>query len=134
MIVGFTGTQYGMTEYQARQFITILQKFSIDEFHHGMCIGADEVAERLVRTNFPHIPVHGHPPKITAKKSRTSEPNYIYAPKDYLDRNHDIVDACHLLIATPFTLNEELRSGTWATIRYAWKKNVPVNIISPRPQ
>jgi len=134
MILGFTGTQYGMTPYQASMFVTYIHKFTVDEFHHGMCIGADELAERLVRKNFPNVTIHGHPPKISAKKSRTSEPNVIYPPKDYLVRNHDIVDVSHLLIATPFTFKEQVRSGTWSTIRYAWQQNVPVYIITPSPQ
>ena len=50
-------------------------------------------------------------------------------PKDYLDRNHDIVDQTDLLIATPKENTEVLRSGTWATIRYAKKINKPTWII-----
>ena len=53
----------------------------------------------------------------------------MYAEKRYLERNRDIVDACDILIACPRTLKEELRSGTWATVRYARKVGKPVAIL-----
>ena len=58
-------------------------------------------------------------------------PNYIRPAKPPLDRNHDIVERCDLLIATPHTVEEQLRSGTWATIRYARKVHRPHYIIRP---
>ena len=51
--------------------------------------------------------------------------------KDYLDRNHDIVDETELLIACPKEPEEITRSGTWATIRYARKKKKKLRIILP---
>ena len=48
-----------------------------------------------------------------------------------LVRNHKIVGAVHLLIATPKTDKEELRSGTWATIRYAKKVRLSTCIVYP---
>jgi predicted Rossmann fold nucleotide-binding protein DprA/Smf involved in DNA uptake len=38
-----------------------------------------------------------------------------------LERNHLIVAACDVLNAAPLQDEEILRSGTWATIRYARK-------------
>jgi hypothetical protein len=51
--------------------------------------------------------------------------------KEYLDRNHDIVDSSDLLIAVSESTVEVLRSGTWATIRYAKKLRKPIKIIYP---
>lgn len=51
--------------------------------------------------------------------------------KEYIQRNHDIVDDSDMLIAFPSTMNEILRSGTWATIRYAKKRGKMVLIIFP---
>ena len=51
--------------------------------------------------------------------------------KPPLDRNRDIVDACDVLIATPKDFVEELRSGTWATVRYARKQRKPLVIVWP---
>jgi hypothetical protein len=52
-------------------------------------------------------------------------------PKGYLDRDHDIVDMSYLLIATPQTFDEQTRSGTWATVRYARKLRSKLLIIYP---
>ncbi len=49
-----------------------------------------------------------------------------------LDRNRDIVAAVSILIAAPETDIEEQRSGTWATVRYARKKGIPVVIVIER--
>jgi hypothetical protein len=48
-----------------------------------------------------------------------------------LDRNKMMVDDCEALIATPRLMVEELRSGTWSTIRYARKCRKPVHIVWP---
>lgn len=53
-----------------------------------------------------------------------------YEPDWEPKRNHDIVDATEWLIATPKKF-EEIRSGTWATVRYAKKVKKPVTIIWP---
>ena len=52
-------------------------------------------------------------------------------PRDYLDRNKDIVNNCDLLIAAPKENTEVLRSGTWSTVRYAKQLGVTVVIIEP---
>jgi hypothetical protein len=46
-------------------------------------------------------------------------------------RNHDIVDETELLIACPGELAEAVRSGTWATVRYARKLGRPIVIFWP---
>jgi hypothetical protein len=53
-------------------------------------------------------------------------------PKPYLVRNHDMVDQSEFLIGTPGEEQEVLRSGTWATIRYARKLKRPILIILPK--
>jgi hypothetical protein len=43
MIIGFTGTRYGMTDKQKSSLQSILSKLeTITEVHHGDCIGAEE--------------------------------------------------------------------------------------------
>jgi hypothetical protein len=54
----------------------------------------------------------------------------MFPEKSYLDRNHDIVDSCSILLALP-TGQEILPSGTWATIRYARRAAVPVLLRLP---
>jgi predicted Rossmann fold nucleotide-binding protein DprA/Smf involved in DNA uptake len=55
----------------------------------------------------------------------------MHPPRSFLERNHDIVDASEVLVAIPKETEEVLRSGTWATIRYAHKLRRRVMIIYP---
>ena len=135
--IGFTGTQRGMTDKQKEQFVSILKhKTSIEVFHHGDCVGSDVEAHRMVIEHFPSTIMHIHPPTKLEKRSfcdRLDAANmvFLHPPQPYLDRNKEIVKRSELLIATPKTSGEILRSGTWATVRYAWKRGIPVVIINP---
>ncbi len=132
MKVGFTGTLSGMNDRQALKLAGFLRALSvpspIDEFHHGDCTGADEQFHKIVGD---YERTYIHPPEDSKKRAWCSS-DHILKPKPYLDRNHDIVDATDVLIATPRTNHEELRSGTWATIRYAIKKEKKLIVIYPR--
>jgi hypothetical protein len=48
-----------------------------------------------------------------------------------LERNKLIVARCDLLLATPETQQEVLRSGTWATIRAARRNSKSHTIVFP---
>lgn len=52
-------------------------------------------------------------------------------PRPYIERNHDIVDACDVLVAIPGTEEQGLRSGTWATMRYAHKQGKRIEAVLP---
>jgi hypothetical protein len=123
--IGFTGTQRGMTEIQAQMVDDYFGTGT--EFHHGDCIGADEQAHRLAKAAGCLIIIH--PPSNLNKRAFCVADN-ILPEKEYLDRNHDIVDSTELLLATP-SGEKVLRSGTWATIRYARKWKKPTIIIYP---
>jgi len=128
MKIGFTGTQVGLTPYQAKELLTMLTNLDyITEFHHGDCIGADKMA-CLVAQDFG-IKIIGHPPDNPVKRCYF-ESDEEREEKPYLKRNKDIVNESDILIACPKG-PEELRSGTWSTVRYARKVGVPVLVISP---
>jgi len=126
--IGFTGTQRGMSYEQGETLLAFLSRNETNEFHHGDCIGADAEAHEIAKAC--HIPIYIHPPLIP-KKRAFKHSKFTYPPKLYLERNHDIVDVCSILIACPHSRSEEMRSGTWATIRYAKKKNKETKIIWP---
>ena len=139
MRIGFTGTRGGMTEHQRRGVKAILRTKmpKTENLHHGDCVGADsEVHDLAIALGIPLIV---HPPVEPSNRafrdvhrdslSRTREVT-ILEPKPYLERNHDIVDATDVLIAAP-SGEEQLRSGTWATIRYARKSGKEVWIVMP---
>jgi hypothetical protein len=127
--LGFTGTQLGMSEHQAREFAALVLRLQPTEFHHGDCIGADAEAHDIVRRISPATHIVVHPPINPDKRafrvatsSRAARPgDVVLQPKEYLERNHAIVDATDLLVAAPRADEEELRRGTWTTVRYARK-------------
>ena len=131
-IIGFTGTKLGMTEPQAQAFQDVLDELRRDctlELHHGDCIGADEDANDIV-IKLGNAQVIVHPPDNPKTRAYCAGSITILPERAYLDRNHDIVNACSILIACPKEDHEEtLRSGTWATIRYAKKQNRDLILI-----
>lgn len=130
MRIGFTGTREGMTAAQRDSLNDLLEQHQPAEVHHGECQGADaQFHEQAFCGTAANIIIH--PPtddryRAYCVGSRITK----MPPKPYLERNHDIVNACDLLIACPKG-PEEQRSGTWATIRFARKVGRPVTIIWP---
>lgn len=98
-------------------------------FHHGDCVNCDEDAAMLAKA-LGYL-VHAHPPFKDNLRAFSEFNDVIHAPKDFLDRNKDIVDVSGIMIATPHTVNEVIRSGTWSTIRYARSLNRELCIIFP---
>ena len=127
MRIGFTGTQKGMTRAQ-RSVLTSLLIIHDGEFHHGDCVGADAQAHDYAK-GFGYTTVI-HPPIKPAKRA-FKDGDHVLPHKDYLDRNKDIVRAADMLIAAPAQMRDELRSGTWSTVRYARKLGRVVHVILP---
>jgi hypothetical protein len=126
--LAFTGTQRGMTLAQRTRWRNVVAGMLPEVFHHGDCIGADAEAHDDVRRAGPLV--HIHPCTITDKRAWCAG-DLMSIPLPPLDRNRVMVDDSEALIACPGSMVEELRSGTWATIRYARKRKKPVHIIWP---
>lgn len=136
MKAGFTGTREGMTGPQREAFFGWLEQQNyLTEFHHGCCVGADAqaVADVSLRAD---VCIVAHPGDLGAMTDADSlaASRVAHKPKANLDRNRDIVDACDVLIAAPKG-PEELRSGTWSTVRYARRraKHHTLRIVIVRP-
>ena len=127
MKIGFTGTQKGMTDYQKNSLRAALLCLEAIEFHHGDCIGSDAEASEIARSL--GYTIICHPPNNESKRAFVKH-NLMLPAKDYLARNHDIVDNTDILYACPDG-PEKLRSGTWSTIRYALKCEKKVVILLP---
>jgi hypothetical protein len=133
MKLGFTGTQKGMTDEQILTVRKILNEPSIEEVHSGDCIGADtdfiQILTNIHGGDAKYMSV-GHIPDNDSKRSflKYGEER---KPKPYLERNHDIVDESDVLLATPKEYTEQLRSGTWTTVRYAKKQGKKVILVYP---
>lgn len=123
MKVGFTGTRSGMSAAQEAQLTFLLLhglNSTVTEFHHGAADGADSQAETLVnslRSAHPHLLGH-----VRIHRWLTDDKP--------LQRNRKIVAHVDILIAAPRRDLEQLRSGTWATVRYARAAGKPVVMLS----
>jgi hypothetical protein len=124
-IVGFTGSSEIITPAQLDALPALLD--GLTEFHHGSCWEADVKAARLVRSLFSFgVTIVSHPGPIG---DESGVDDIILPSLPYLDRNRVIVDSSGELIACPRGTVEVLRSGTWATIRYARQLKRKITII-----
>ena len=127
MKIGFTGSRHGMTDIQRVALRSLLDGMS-GEFHHGDCLGADYQAATIAKSM--GFRIVSHPPADqTLRAFYPSDEER--PPKPYLERNRAIVDETEMLIGTPKEEDEVLRSGTWATLRYAKKLDRPWWRITP---
>lgn len=136
MKLGFTGTQKGMSEEQIKALTQVMiHAVEVTEAHHGMCIGADAQFHYIIRRVDParNIKIVGHPASnfVSHKRAEDLDCDELRNAKPSLHRNQDIVDEVDFLIATPKSEFENLRSGTWATIRHARKQKKDYVIIYP---
>lgn len=132
MKIGITASQQGMTEAQKKTvkklLTTLLTQDEKNDFRHGDCIGGDAQAHAIV-LQIKGVRIWIHPSTLKDKRAYCKGAFFIAKPKPPLDRNKDIVDEVTDLLVAPKSDVEELRSGTWATYRYAKKKNRKVYVI-----
>ena len=117
MKIGFTGTQHGMSLAQKQHLRRLLIELGATELHHGDCIGADAEAHEMAKGLGLKIVVH--PPDNDKKRAFVTHADEWRQPLPYLVRNREIVDSTQFLVAAPLEDNMRVRSGTWATWRYA---------------
>lgn len=131
MIVGFTGTQRGMTDAQKARLALLLTEFGRGgEFHHGDCIGSDSEAHDIAYECGYGIILH--PPSNPYKRAYREVPRHMMRPEyPYMTRNRHIVDAVEWMIAAPGEFEEQLRSGTWSTVRFARRSRRKICLILP---
>lgn len=135
--LGFTATRGSLTKAQAAA--VRLPLCAAKTVRHGDCRGGDAHIHRLTliekraRTDPEDTPLRIiiHPGDLPFMRAHCGSWDEIHPEKRCLDRNHDIVDACDMLVALPKEGQEQLRSGTWATIRYARKQKKLMMIIYP---
>jgi len=137
--VGFTGTSKGMTPKQKQQvrerLLAIKQEHPEGvEFRHGLCIGSDDQAARIAKELGYYVIAHpGYNPRNPTSRLFRSDfdgNDEVRPEKPFVKRDHDIVDESDCMIGTPLG-PEEVRSGTWTTLRYSKKKKKPRDIIYP---
>ncbi len=148
MKIGFTGTRKGLTEAQLTALRQILlsglreplgSPQILIEARHGDAVGGDEQFHGLcIELKMPEIVIH--PPSDPKYRSFCHEHSpgegdtkiTVLPEGPYLDRDHAMVDSVEFLLACPLTVEERLRSGTWATLRYARRINRRRLLITPK--
>lgn len=135
MIIGVTATRKGLTKRQLASCWDLLGSLSLKTLHHGDCIGGDAQFHRLAHfAKAKRIVIH--PPSVDIYrawcKQETDETVVdILTPLPYLVRDKNIVRASEVMIGCPKGFKEEIRSGTWATLRFASKISKPRYIVYP---
>jgi predicted Rossmann fold nucleotide-binding protein DprA/Smf involved in DNA uptake len=129
--IGFSGTQHGMSPDQRETVRNLLSTYYLmggTKFVHGNCIGADEEAAEMAMEMGYYVFAH-----IAATGNKQSERNTFHdcseVPLPPLTRNRLIVNESTRMIIAPYRDTEHIRSGTWATYRYAHKQNRPIAIV-----
>jgi len=130
MHLGITGGRKGLTRAQ----FNVIKEFIIEDncvthLHEGDCTGFDAQVTLMFRDLRPEVKIVRHPPKKVLTQAfgpydETRE------PKDYLVRDQDNINESQYLWAGPDKA-ECIRSGTWATVRMARKRGIPITIIMP---
>lgn len=121
MTLGFTGTRKGMTQRQRDTVLYLFRELQLTELHHGGERHADSEAHRLALAL--GVSVHVHPGPAFKLSHDCLGADIVYEHKPNLTRNKDIVTmGVDGLVAAPRDRQEEQRSGTWATVRYARKE------------
>ncbi len=124
--VGISGTRWGASSVQLAKIEILLIIFierGAKKFRHGDCAGVDVEAASIARDLGYYIICHPGPRGMGTKWDE------IMPSLPFLDRNKVIVDMSDVMLIVPFTNEEILRSGTWATYRYAQKMKVPLRMV-----
>ncbi|KKN36934.1 hypothetical protein LCGC14_0768570 [marine sediment metagenome] len=133
--ISFTGTQHrDLTTRQCFDLTNYLIEYraALRSIHLGDCIMADEQMFTIVQeTGLEHLVIL-HPPSDARKRAYCPVPaQRIMPPRPYLQRNRDMAAACDVMLAAPKQEGEVVRSGTWATVRYARQLSKQVIIFNP---
>lgn len=125
-----------MTPLQREEVGRLLRELAPSEVHHGQCVGADaEVHSIALEMAVPLIVVHPSDDEALSARlpaSRACSDIVYLEPASPLRRNKAIARLVDTLIAAPGTAEEQARSGTWFTIRFARRLgNVEVIVLPP---
>jgi hypothetical protein len=132
--IGFTGNRKGLTPIQEEGIKAILDNYDNIIVSHGDCIGSDTDFHNLCM-NYKNANIHKNiticifPPNNPTLRAFNAG-DLLMKEEPYLTRNENIIKNSSILIACPIDKNcEELRSGTWSTIRKARKYNLTIHLL-----
>lgn len=117
-----------MTAAQRLAVRSLLVALMPDKVLHGGCVGADDDFDEIA-SEF-QLPIGVYPSTVYSKWGKRRSPT-VQSPQSPLVRNKLMAYSCNVLIATPKEYNEVIRSGTWATVRYARKYHKRIYLVFP---
>lgn len=132
--IGFTGTQRGMTDLQRLAVQQAILDLGATDASHGDCVGADDQFDDLARSVGcrMHIrPGYSASGKMDKWAWCAVQGDVVHDPEPYLVRNRKIENDGEVLIGVPGEFDEQTRSGTWSTVRYARKRAKRVVLVLP---
>jgi hypothetical protein len=120
---------------EVRRRLAELKAAGATTFNHGLCIGADEQAAAIAdELGYYVVAFPGYSSKNPGSRLFRSEfqgNDETRPEKTCTARDRDIVNESDLMLGAPKTPEEQLRSGTWTTLRYAKKVGRPREVIDP---
>lgn len=136
-LTGTTTPQFSsLDEFVAAVRVTDIFANSETEACHGLAKGVDAEFHQICRKY--HVSLRGHPGNILSKRAEISVSDFavMFPVKNSIWRNHDMIDYAvtvkdRLLVACPKEDHEVIRSGTWATVRYARSCGIDIVYIWP---
>jgi hypothetical protein len=145
MILGFTGTRRGLSKTQLSLLPRVIATLPDIVLHGGEAHTDSEFDAWLFREMDLRYAcrVEVYPARFHEADRRSwalwvqrqggdpETPRLIHPGEKPLRRNAIIAERCDALLACPGEMIEQLRSGTWATIRYARVKRKPITILYP---
>jgi hypothetical protein len=141
-ILAITGTRGGANAYQAQELWNYLnqEEYRPATIMHGGAQGVDSLADQMamqLNCNRVVLPASGESSQSDQELlyyNRQIFPHAIVMhPLPPLERDSLIAYNCDVLAGVVRIMNTEQRSGTWATIRRAWKYGRPTAIFYPEP-
>ena len=130
-VISFTGPARRLTEPEVDRITAVVEASPADLYVSGAAYGVDTAAalaayvhRGCVRLAVPRGEVYNTDLVHIAEQMPGWEIEYVDG--GYMARNDRLVELATVLLAFPETQEEQLRSGTWATIRRARKAGIHV--------
>lgn len=130
--LAFTGSKDRITVPQKQRLLCELKTARDQGFlwmHNGDCVEGDFIAATLWKSLKRKVMLH--PPLRDKYRAFFNKADIVCEPRGYLERDSDMVECSERLYACPQTYDEQRRSGTWTTIRYARKLRLEIVIVFP---
>lgn len=130
-VAGFSGSRRGVSSFQRAALMELLVSLAPKMGRHGDCVGSDAEFHGLCVAL--GVPVVVHPPSDDRLRAWCGPRGVVEVrrPRPFLVRDADIVKGSGYLLATPDGPERRVGSGTWATIRFACERGMPVFVLYP---